>query len=264
MYMYTRSIPHGVCSRGRTEGPLFNSYYSEMYGKALLPSLDCSTLPLIRTLYCWVLSKELSSTIFKVFGMTWPGIEPRSSRPLVNTLSTTKIIFKVLFETINDIYLLLYRQNAFKALCLIFKLDRNSAGFLRDPIVILELYKLPDAKRRYSIISSHLSNFYRYGSYFDRQVIMGNFMYKDVLKKYRDWSCIHQDRNEQSALQPFTHKLGKIWIHACSKSITEKWTQSSNICTQLPDLVLAVFQPSWTIQCQIHVCRITVAVLFNP
>ena len=48
--------------------------------------LDCSTLPLINTLYCWVLIKEVSSTIFKVFGMTWPGIEPRSPGPLVNTL----------------------------------------------------------------------------------------------------------------------------------------------------------------------------------
>ena len=37
-------------------------------------------------LYCWMLSKEVSSTIFKVFGLTWPGIEPRSPRPLANTL----------------------------------------------------------------------------------------------------------------------------------------------------------------------------------
>ena len=47
-----------------------------------------STLPLIRTLYCWVLSKEVSSTIFKVFGMTWPGFEPRSPGPLVNSQPT--------------------------------------------------------------------------------------------------------------------------------------------------------------------------------
>ena len=47
-----------------------------------------STLPLIRTLKCWVLSKEVSSTIFKVFSMTRPGIEPRSPRPLTNTLPT--------------------------------------------------------------------------------------------------------------------------------------------------------------------------------
>ena len=34
-----------------------------------------------------MLSKEVSSTILKVFGMTRPGIEPRSPGPLVNTLS---------------------------------------------------------------------------------------------------------------------------------------------------------------------------------
>ena len=55
---------------------------------ALLLSLDCSTLPLIRTLYCWVSSKEVTSTIFKVFGMTRPRIEPRSPGPLANTLLT--------------------------------------------------------------------------------------------------------------------------------------------------------------------------------
>ena len=54
----------------------------------LLLSQNCSTLPLIRSLYCWVLIKEVSSTIFKVFGMTRPGIERRSPRPLANTLST--------------------------------------------------------------------------------------------------------------------------------------------------------------------------------
>ena len=41
---------------------------------------------MIRTLYCWVLSKEVSSTIFKVFGMIRPRIEPRFSGPLANTL----------------------------------------------------------------------------------------------------------------------------------------------------------------------------------
>ena len=37
---------------------------------------------------CWVLSKQLLSTIFKVFGMMRPWIEPRSPGPLVNTLPT--------------------------------------------------------------------------------------------------------------------------------------------------------------------------------
>ena len=33
---------------------------------------------------------EVSSTIFKVFGMTRPGIEPRSPGPLANTLPTSR------------------------------------------------------------------------------------------------------------------------------------------------------------------------------
>ena len=56
-------------------------------GRVLLLFLDCFTLPLMRTLYCWVLSKEELSTIFKVFGMTRPGVEPRYPGPLANTLS---------------------------------------------------------------------------------------------------------------------------------------------------------------------------------
>ena len=55
--------------RGQPEGSLFNSFYTEVLERLLL-SLDCSTLPLIRTLYYWVLSNEVSGTIFKVFSMT--------------------------------------------------------------------------------------------------------------------------------------------------------------------------------------------------
>ena len=60
-----------------------------------LLSLDCSTLPLIHTLYCWVLSKEASSTIFKVFGIMQPGIEPSSAGPLVNTLPTRSMNWSI-------------------------------------------------------------------------------------------------------------------------------------------------------------------------
>ena len=77
----------GDHSRGWPEGSLFDSYYTKVQGRALLLSLDCSVLPLIRTLQCWVLSKEASSTIFCVFGMTRPGIELRSLGPLANTLT---------------------------------------------------------------------------------------------------------------------------------------------------------------------------------
>ena len=65
----------GNRNRGRPEGSLFNSYYTEMKVWALLLSLDC-----------WVLSKAVSSTIFRVFGMTRPGFNPRSPGPLANTL----------------------------------------------------------------------------------------------------------------------------------------------------------------------------------
>ena len=49
----------GDRSRGQPEGSLFNGFYTE-----LLLSLDCFTLPLICTLYCWVLNKEVSNTTF--------------------------------------------------------------------------------------------------------------------------------------------------------------------------------------------------------
>ena len=62
---------------------------------ALLHSLDCSTLPLIRILYCWVLSKEISNTISWVFGMTRPWIELRSLRPFANTIY---IYIYIIFE----------------------------------------------------------------------------------------------------------------------------------------------------------------------
>ena len=78
----------GNCCRGRSEGSLFYTYYTEVQGRVLLISLNWSTLPSIRTLYCWVLSKKVSSTILKVFDMTRSGIEPRSPGPLANTLPT--------------------------------------------------------------------------------------------------------------------------------------------------------------------------------
>ena len=70
------------------KAPFFNSYYTNVLGRVLLLSLDCSNLPLMLTLYCWVLSKEVSRTILKVFGMTRPGTEPRSPRPLAGALPT--------------------------------------------------------------------------------------------------------------------------------------------------------------------------------
>ena len=73
-------------SREGPEGFLFKSYYTDVYGWALLLSLDCSTLPLILTVYYWVLRKDASSNIFRVFSMTRLVIEPQSAGPLANTL----------------------------------------------------------------------------------------------------------------------------------------------------------------------------------
>ena len=58
---------------GHPKAPFSIATTSRCMGRALLLSLDCSTLPLICTL-CWVLSKFASSNIFWVFGMTRPGI----------------------------------------------------------------------------------------------------------------------------------------------------------------------------------------------
>ena len=71
---------------GDPEGSLFHIYNTEVYRRALLHFLDRSTLTLILTLKCWILSKVASSTLFGVFGMNWPGIEPRSPGQLERTL----------------------------------------------------------------------------------------------------------------------------------------------------------------------------------
>ena len=60
---------------------------------------------LIHTLFCWVLSKEVSSTIFKVFCITQPVIETRSPGQLVNILTTQNlncISFLKIQKSIND------------------------------------------------------------------------------------------------------------------------------------------------------------------
>ena len=40
-----------------------------------------------------MLSKEVSSTVLKVFGMTQPGIEPRSPEPLANKDPPQKCVY---------------------------------------------------------------------------------------------------------------------------------------------------------------------------
>ena len=82
--------------KGDQKAPFSIATTPRCKGRALLLSQNCSTLPSIHTLYCRVLSKEVSSTIFKVFGMTRPGIEPRSPGSLTNTLPTRPMSREVL------------------------------------------------------------------------------------------------------------------------------------------------------------------------
>ena len=79
------------------------SIATEVLGWALVLSLGCSTLSSTSTLYWWVLSKEVSSTIFKVFGMTQPGIEPRSPRPSANT-NFHRLHFLLSINLITDVW----------------------------------------------------------------------------------------------------------------------------------------------------------------
>ena len=133
MWQYTVVLPWllqgrskskvGDRSRRRPEGSIFNSYYTEVYGRVLLLSLDCSTLPSIGTLYCWVLSKEvLSSTIF--FGMTRPGIEPWSPGPLANTLP---ISAPILFFQRDQVWFL-----CFNGISTLFRLFNAKAILLEE------------------------------------------------------------------------------------------------------------------------------------
>ena len=84
IYIYIYKVKLAIVVEGDPKSPFSIATTPKCRG-ALLLSLDPSTFPLIRTLSCWVLSKEVSSTIFKVFGMKRPGIEPWSPGPLANT-----------------------------------------------------------------------------------------------------------------------------------------------------------------------------------
>ena len=95
----------------------------------LIYKCSISTIPLIRTLYCGVLSKEVSSTIFKVFSMTQAGIEPRSPGPLSNTLPTRSIILskhlQVTILNTNGIKYSCLTENFFKQIYLMHRWDPN-------------------------------------------------------------------------------------------------------------------------------------------
>ena len=99
-----RVVFGGDRSRGRPVGSLFNCYYTKLLRRVQVLYQDCSTLPSILTLYCWMLSKEVSRNIFKVFGITWPGIEPRSPRSWTNTPRTKLMSRPLLTNTIRKFF----------------------------------------------------------------------------------------------------------------------------------------------------------------
>ena len=84
--LFKVSCKVGNHSRGRPEGSLFNSYYTEVYGEGATPFPGLLYCTLDSYLIMLSASKAASSTIFWVFGMTRPGIEPQFPGPLTNTL----------------------------------------------------------------------------------------------------------------------------------------------------------------------------------
>ena len=73
------------------EGSLFNIYYTEVQGRALLHfTLDTYLILLI-------VKQGGIKYHFKVFGMTWPRIEPKSPGPLANMLPTMPVVIVKLY-----------------------------------------------------------------------------------------------------------------------------------------------------------------------
>ena len=90
-----------------------------------------------------MLSKEVSSTIFNVFGMIWPGIEHRSPGPLVNTLLTRPMYHYLkndYFEFLENIYV---RELESFYLYILYKVSRilksRERIFYIDKFIILKL-----------------------------------------------------------------------------------------------------------------------------
>ena len=104
LYFRKRILRKSKVGNRRTEGSLFNSYSTEVYGGTLLLSLDCSTLPLIHTLYCWVLSNEVSVPFSK--SLVWRDLGLNPSLP--------------------DHWRTLYPRGPWKLICILFFKLRNS------------------------------------------------------------------------------------------------------------------------------------------
>ena len=98
IYIYSKVVKLAILAEGNQKAPFSIATTLRCRVKALLFFLDCSTLPLIRTLYYRVLSKDVSSTILNVFGMTSPGIEPMFPGPLANTLPIRNLRYVIYYD----------------------------------------------------------------------------------------------------------------------------------------------------------------------
>ena len=65
------------------------------FSKATIPKcrVGRDSYPWIAPLYLWSLPYNASSTIFSVFSLTRPGIEPWSPGPMANTLNSWLVTF---------------------------------------------------------------------------------------------------------------------------------------------------------------------------
>ena len=82
----------GDSSWGRLEGSRFNSYFTDVRGRALTPFPGLLHFTLDTNLL------NVSRTIFWIFVITRPGIELRSPGPLANTLPTRPYIYIYLLK----------------------------------------------------------------------------------------------------------------------------------------------------------------------
>ena len=103
--------------RGWSKGSLFNSYYTEVWRRVQLHSLECSTLSLIFTMLS--VKQGGIKYHFLSFSMTRPEIEPWSPRLLVNTLLIRPIEGEIYWEDdgstciFNDIYIIVIKISCY-------------------------------------------------------------------------------------------------------------------------------------------------------
>ena len=121
---YIKVSRFGDLSRGWPECSLFNSYYTKVYGRALLHSLDSSTLPLMLTLI--MLSAKQGGIKYHFLSLwydsTWDWIQilgilgEHFSHQANGPVNTLKIIF---INTLKIIFFLNWLTSLIGGMCLL-------------------------------------------------------------------------------------------------------------------------------------------------